>query len=191
MSSFSSSDEVVGLWNCLHDGSLKSLSSDSLDRSIELLIDVPYLWSFHSLPAHTRFRLRLQAVSAVEALRFVAWPCDPVIPEGSSWEDSEAIRKSFYAKGRLESEEWQAVAGRLVKTEEYEISHATIATREPNIAILTLQLLNDDLSDYPEIRITAERIHFFLGPDQELSLPEFLDFGESYWRAFAERRPKL
>ena len=126
----------------------------------------------------------------MEALRFVAWPGGLVIPESSSWQDSEAVRRSFYEKGRLESAEWQDVAARLVKTDEYEISQATITAREPSVATLSLQLLNDDRSDYPEIRITAERVRFFLGSDRELTLPEFLDLGQAYWRAFAEHRPK-
>ncbi len=90
----------------------------------------------------------------------------------------------------MESAEWQDVAGRLVKTDEYEISQATITIREPNATMLKLQLLNDDRSDYPEIRITAERMRFFLGSERELSLPEFLGLGETYWQAFAERRAK-
>jgi hypothetical protein len=184
-------DEAVSLWDSLHDGSLESLSSDALDRSMTVVVDVPYLWSFHSLPDTARFRLILEGVSEVEALRFVAWPGDLVIPEGSSWEDSEAIRARYFEKGRLESVEWQDVAGRLLKTDEYEISQATITIRGHNATMLTLQLSNYDRNDYPKIRITAERVRFFLGSERELSRPEFLNLGEAYWRAFAERRPKL
>jgi hypothetical protein len=183
------SDEEVSLWECLHDGSLESLSSDALDRSMILVVDVPYLWSFHSLPDTARFRLVLEGVSEVEALRFVPWPGDLVIPEGSSWKDSEAIRAAYFEKGRLESIEWPDVAGRLLKTDEYEISQATLAFRGID-SMLTLHLLNDDRSDFPEIRITAGRVRFFLGSERELSRQEFLELGEAYWRAFAERSPQ-
>ncbi len=185
------SDELISLWDSLHDGSLESLSSDTLDRSITLVVDVPYLWSFHSFPSTARFRLILEGVSEVQAFRLVPWPGDLVIPEGSSWEDSEAIRARHFEKGRLESVEWRDVARRLLKTDEYEISHATIAIREHDDEILTMELLKDDRSDSPTIRITAERMRFFLGSERELSRQEFLELGEAYWRAFAERRPEL
>ena len=35
------SDELISLWDSLHDGSLESLSSDTLDRSTTLVVDVP------------------------------------------------------------------------------------------------------------------------------------------------------
>ena len=110
----------------------------------------------------------------MEALRFVAWPGDLVIPEGSSWEDSEAIRAKYFEKGRMESVEWQDVASRLLETDEYEIGQATIALRGHNATILTLELLKEDRSDSPTIRITAERMRFFLGSERELSRDEFL-----------------
>src|SRR5450432_1932900 len=60
MSTVSISDEEVSLWDCLHDGRLESLVSDTLARSVNIAVDVPYLWSFHSLPSSTRFHLILQ-----------------------------------------------------------------------------------------------------------------------------------
>ena len=103
MATSTRTDEILSLWNCLHDGSLESLTSDTLARSIVLVVDVPYIWSFHSLPDTSRFHLVLQGVRAAEALKFVSWPGDLVMPEGLSWKESEEIRKGFFDKGRLES----------------------------------------------------------------------------------------
>ncbi len=48
--------------------------------------------------------------------------------------------------------------------------------------MLMLQL-TDYSSEYPEIRMTAEKLHTFINADRELTLEEFLALGEAYWKA--------
>jgi len=178
----------VSLWDCLHDGALESVTSDTLARSIRVVVDVPYLWSFHSLPGTTRFSLVLQDVEIVQALKFASWPGKLVIPEGASWADSEEIRRRFFEKGRLESVDWQTLETKLIHTDEYEIAQASVTDPDGGKATLELQLANSDQTDYPTIRVTAGQIQFFLGLERGLSLPEFLALGGAYWQAFAQRR---
>ena len=189
MSDTNLSSAEVSLWDCLHDGSLQSLTSDKLARSVTVVIDVPYLWSFHSLPQETKFRLVLDGVREVEILQFKPWPGDFVIPEGLPWPESQKLRQDNYLKGRLESGDWQTLAAKLENTERYEISNAAVTVRDGGTALLTFQLMDDDGTDFPEVRITAKRLRFFLGEGQELSLQDFLRFGEAYWQAFAQRQP--
>ncbi len=118
----------------------------------------------------------------VEALRFVSWPGEQIIPGGLSWQAAQEIREKFFEKGRLESVDWEAVAERLNGADEFEIADASIVTGDSTI--LKFEPQNDDQIDFHELRITAKEIKFFLGLDRELSLLEFLEYGESYWQAF-------
>jgi hypothetical protein len=182
-----STNEEVSLWECLHDGPLESVTSDMLARSMTILVDVPYVWKFHQMPSETRFRLVLEGVRVIEAFQFAAWPGELVKPEGVSWEESERLRHEHYKKGRLESIDWQILAQKLEHPEEYEISNATITESNTGTVILMLQL-TDYSRDFPEIRVTAEKLRTFLNADHELTLEEFLALGEAYWKAFSERR---
>jgi hypothetical protein len=110
----------------------------------------------------------------VEALKFVSWPGELVIPEGTLWAESEEIRKAVFAKGRSESTDWQTLAAKLAHTDEYEISHASLAASEGNHTTLKIDLLDYDQNDFPEVRITAERVQFFLGLERELTHPSSL-----------------
>lgn len=123
----------------------------------------------------------------IEAFRFAAWPGELVIAEGLSWDESQKLRHEHYEKGRLESIDWQILAHKLEHPEEFEISNATITESDTGTVMLMLQL-TDYSSEYPEIRMTAEKLHTFINADRELTLEEFLALGEAYWKAFAERR---
>jgi hypothetical protein len=188
MSKDISSNSEVSLWKGLHDGSLLSLTSDMLARSVTILIDVPYIREFHQMPNETRFRFVLEGVYLIEAFRFAAWPGEFTLPEGLSWEESEKLRSDFYKKGRLESIDWQTLALKLERTEQYEISNSTLTESTRGTLILQLELLDDAREDVPEIRIAAEMLHIFLDSGRELPLGEFKELGEAYWKAFAERR---
>jgi hypothetical protein len=71
-------------------------------------------------------------------------------------------------------------------TEQYEISHATTTDSDTG-TVLKLEL-TDYSEDFPEIRITAEKLRIFINSECELTLKEFLAFGEAYWKAFSEGR---
>jgi hypothetical protein len=180
-------NEEVSLWDCLHDGGLESLTSDTLARSVTIRVDVPYIWDFHSMPSESRFRLVLEGVRLVEALQFASWPGEFIIPEGISWDESEKLRREYFSKGRLESIDWQTVAVKLEHTEEHEISNATLNASTTDSVTLQLDLMDDTHEEYPELRIAAEKLRIFINEDRELSLEEFLALGEAYWTAFAER----
>jgi len=130
-------------------------------------------------------------VSEVVAFNYAPWPADLCIPEGTSWEDSVKLREEFYAKGRLESADWNTVTAKLQDSGKYEISHAFISIRVAGSQTLNFQVLHEDRTDWFELRVTAASTRFLIAPDRELSLEQFLVLGEAYWRAFSERRSKL
>lgn len=123
----------------------------------------------------------------IEAFQFASWPGELVIAEGLSWDESQKLRHEHYKKGRLESIDWQILAKKLEHTEQYEISHATTTESDTGTVMLKLEL-TDYSEDFPEIRITAEKLRTFINAECELTLKEFLSLGEAYWKAFSERR---
>ena len=50
------------LWDSLHDADLKLVTSNRLDRTIQLVFDIQYLREFHKLPEDMRFLLLLNGV---------------------------------------------------------------------------------------------------------------------------------
>jgi hypothetical protein len=180
-------EHEVSLWECLHDGDLQSLTSDLLARFVTILIDVPYIREFHQLPSETRFRLVLSGVREVQAFQFAPWPGEFALPEGLSWEESQKLRSDNYKKGRLESIDWNILAPKLERTNQYEISNASVMKSIAGSIILQLDL-RDDAREYPEIRIGAEKLTILTDPEREIPLEEFLSLGEAYWNAFAKQR---
>jgi hypothetical protein len=183
--------EGLSLWECLHDGSLNSLIADALNRTVTISVDVPYLWSFHSLPPDTRFRLVLQGVHSLTAMEFHSWPGEFQIPEGLTWGETEELRKRYYANGSYHSMNWQSVASQLEQTVQYELISAGIDDLGNGGVSLRIELMSDERSSYPEIIMKGDCIQFFLGQDRELSRADFLSLGEAYWEDFAHRSTSL
>jgi hypothetical protein len=183
-------NDPVGLWECLHDGSLESLTHDRLARTITLVVEVPYLWNFHKMPPESRFHIVLHDVFTVESLAFQPWPGETVIPGGLSWNEQQAIRTEMHAKGFLSSSDWDAFCARIETASEYEFSHAYMSTLATGQIMFVAELADYGANDYTTMRITAGRINFLIDSNKEITLPEFLSLGKAYWDDFAARAPK-
>ena len=179
--------EEESLWECLHDGTLENLTSDLIERAVTLVVDVPYIWEFHKLSDDTRFRITLEGVRLVQALTYTPWPGDFILPPNLKWEDQETLRKQNYAKGRMESADWNTASAKF-DAKQYGISDANLLPSDDQMITIELDL-TDYHSDYLQVRLRAERVRFFVNPHRELSLQEFLALGEAYWEDFAKDRP--
>jgi hypothetical protein len=173
------------LWDCLHDGSVVSFDSNLMARTLTIAVDSPYHWEFHELPAETRFRIIGENVRIAEAFDFEPWlgAVDP--PRETPWEEAQSQRMSDYKKGRLISTDWNAFVADIVTDEDYEIMNAELTNGQP-LAVLELGIMSYPDSRYRTVRIQAEGFRFHVG-ERELSLDEFLEFGEAYWKHFAQR----
>jgi hypothetical protein len=187
MSIDSENNDDVGLWECLHDGSLESLTHNRLDRTITLVVDVPYIWSFHNMPPESRFHIVLHDVLTVESLAFQPWPRQTVIPSGLSWNEQQTIWTEMQAKGFLSSSDWAAFCARIEIASEYEFSHAYLSTLAAGQIMFVAELANYAANDYTTMRITAGHINFLIDSNKEMILPEFLSLGKAYWDDFATR----
>jgi hypothetical protein len=177
--------EPLSLWECLHDGSIVSLASDFMTRTLTISVDSAYHWEFHNLPADTRFHIVGEDVRITEALSFEPWPGAIEPPRGTPWEEAEAQRQTKFEKGRLISTDWNAFVADVGTDEDYEIMNAELTNGQP-LAVLELGVMSYPNSNYRTVRIHAERFRFFVG-GQDMSVQEFQEFGEAYWEAWAQR----
>ncbi len=172
----------------LHDGILESLTSDQLARSVTLVVDVPFIWTFHDLSENTRFHIELKGVRRIEALQFAPWPGDFTMPAGLSWEEQEKLRRGIYDQGRMQSTDWESFTASFEHVDYYYVMSASIRPTGDASVLFTLNLISESSHEYPQIEVTADDVHFWLHPSQrELSLEEFRAMGGSYWDDFGKR----
>lgn len=170
---------------CLHDGSVTSIVSDLMARTLTVLVDSPYHWEFHRLCAETRFRIIGEDVRVAEVFDFEPWPGAVDPPRETPWEQAQSQRMSDYQRGRLISADWSAFVADINTNEDYEILTAELTKGKP-FAILELGIMSYPNSRYHTVRIQAESFRFHVG-ERELSLQEFIEFGEAYWTNFAQK----
>ena len=177
--------EAQSLWQCLHDGNVISLESDFLARTLTIAVNSPYHWEFHKLPAETSFRIVGENVRIAEVFAFEPRLGAEEPPRETQWEEAQSKRLSDYEKGRLISTDWNAFVADVETDEDYEIMNAELTNgRSPEV--LELGIMSYPNSNYRTVRIHAERFRFHVG-ERELPLQDFREFGEAYWKHFAQR----
>src|ERR1700743_319333 len=93
--------EKLSLWECLHDGSIEKVRSDLLARTLTIVVDMPFHWEFHKLPADTRFEIVGESVRVAEVFGFEPWLGAGKPIQDTPWEEAEEQRRSDYDKGLL------------------------------------------------------------------------------------------
>jgi hypothetical protein len=177
MSDFPQTSESVSLWDCLHDGNIDGVFSDLLAQTVAFVIDVPFHWEFNSLVESTRFRISFAEVLATTALTFLPWPGRHTNLTAADYELSQDEAR----KGRLQSVEWDTAFRHIESTGELLIYDASFIKTQSSSSFHLEG--STDSGDYYELRIEAKQARFFIG-DSEVSLDDFLKFGERYWKAF-------
>ncbi len=177
--------EELSLWECLHDGDIKQVRSDLMARTLTIVVDTPFHWGFHKLPADTRFEIVGENVSIAEAFDFEPWPGAWVPVQGTPWEEAEERRRSDYVKGRLISADWKYFISQIETGEDYQIINAEVDA-SPARALLNLGILSSRNSEWREVKIHANHFRFFIG-SRELSLQDFQEFGSKYWTDWASK----
>ncbi len=179
------SNEIC-LWECLHDGTLESLSSDLMLRTITLVVDVPFHWEHHKLSTETRFKIVGENVRVAEAFDFEPWLGAIEPAADAPWKEAHELRQRNREKGRLISADWNAFAADIQTNEDHVILDAKLRTNQP-LAIIELGIM--DNSNYRTMMTHAESVRFYVG-GRELELEEFLTFGNAYWKAWSENNAK-
>jgi len=177
--------EGISLWECLHDGSIASIDSDFMARTLTIVIDSPYHWEFHKLSPDTRFTIVGDNVRIAEAFNFEPWLGAIEPTRETPWEEAQARRQSDYEMGLLVSTDWSAFVRDVKTDEDYEVMNAELGNG-PQFAILELGIMSYPNSNYRTVRVHAEHFRFRVG-ERGLSLEEFQEFGAAYWNNFAQK----
>jgi hypothetical protein len=177
--------EKLSLWENLHDGSIEVMRSDLMARTLTVVVDIPFHWEFHKLPADTRFEIVGENVRVAQAFDFEPWPgaCNP--SQDTPWEEAKERRRADYEKGRLVSTDWNDFTSQVETDEDYLIMSAELETF-PAKVVLSLGVMSYPNSNWRDVRIQAECFRFFVGP-RELSLQDFQEFGSRYWDDWASK----
>jgi hypothetical protein len=173
----------LSLWSTLHDGDLAAIESDLLARALTLRFDVGYVRDFHKFSEETRFVVAVGGVQSVRSFSGVPWPGGCSIPPGTPYEQQQAIVAEYQSKWREESLSW-ADFERLT-TNGLEVSSATLARRSDGVALQLGLLVGGD--SYVEAYVRGAEITFLVG-ERQITPEEFVEMGEAYWEAFANRR---
>jgi len=173
----------LSLWSSLHDGDLNAVESDLLARTLTLRFDVGYVRDFHNLPEETRFVVTVSGVQSVRSFRSVPWPGGCSIPTEAPYEQQQALVAEYQGKWREESLSW-ADFERLTD-KGLEVSTAALS-RGLHCVTLRLALFVEGDS-YVEAYIRGEVITFSIAA-RHLTPEEFVEMGEAYWEAFANKR---
>jgi len=174
------------LWDSLHDADLKLVTSNRLDRTIQLVFDIQYLREFHKLPEDMRFLLLLNGVRSARITQSAPWPGEFYAPKDSSREIESALIADYQSKWRDESFSWSEFEAKLSGEHTAEVYSAAYVIGPDGGFALRLVMHVDD-ETYPELFLHAEGLTILKNDGESLSLEQFLKLGESYWEAFAAR----
>jgi hypothetical protein len=173
----------LSLWSTLHDGDLAAIESDLLARTLTLRFDVGYVRDFHKFSEETRFVVVVSGVQSVRSFSGVPWPGGCSIPTGPSCEQQQAVVAEYQSKWREESLSW-ADFERLTNNG-LEVSSATLARRSDGVALRLGLFVGGD--SYVEAYVRGTEITFSVG-ERQITPEEFVEVGEAYWEAFANKR---
>jgi len=179
------SAEITSLWDTLHDGEIRAITSDLHARTVRLECEVDYLRSFHNLPEDLTFTLQLEEVTTVRVTKWTVWPGEFVVPKETSRPEEESLIAEYHAKWREESESWNAFES-AITSGILEITDATLATGKDGGGVaLKLEVMRG--SSFHELFLSAGRLEVTRSDRCPFDLAAFLQLGHAYWEAFANR----
>lgn len=171
------------LWSTLHDGDLTAIESDLMARTLSLRFDVGNVRDFYNLSEDTRFVIVVSGVQSVRSFSSVPWPGGCSIPAGTPYEQQQTLIAEYQSKWREESLSW-ADFERLIGNG-LEVSSATLGQASNGVALRLGLLVGGD--SYAEAFVRGEGITFLIG-ERQVTPQEFVELGEAYWEAFANKR---
>ena len=154
-----------------------------MTRTLSLRFDVGYVRNFHNLPDDTRFVIVVSGVQSVRSFSSVPWPGGCSIPDGTPHEQQQAIVAEYQRKWREESLSWGDFERLIDKG--LELSSAVLIQGSKGVALRLGLLVGGD--SYVDAFVRGEEITFSVG-ERQLTPQEFVELGEAYWEAFANKR---
>jgi hypothetical protein len=176
--------ESVSLWDCFHDSEIMSVKSDLQMRTVDCMIDNPYIRKFFKLPEDQRFILNFSDVRSSRASRWV-WPSKPPIVSGTR-EEQHRIVVEYQSTWRLESMSWDEFVGAFT-SDTFEISNADIAQGKDSVAMhIQGHFYGPRYQDISsELFLSAKQLRVFQNQNTIIEIAQLIAMGTSYWDNFA------
>src|SRR4051794_15513643 len=92
----------TSLWESVHDGDLRSIKSEVLQRSLHVAFEVAYLYPEDEV-AKASFSFAFEGVQSVRVLKLTIWPGKFEFPDFRDRENSEKSRDEFRRLCRQET----------------------------------------------------------------------------------------
>jgi hypothetical protein len=178
--------EVESLWDCLHDGELRSSHSDLINRVVTFEFSVHHLRE--EPDDDLRFFLHLNNVESVRANVYFRWPGEFVLSEGASREEESRLVKDYQAKFREESLGWLSFEGSL-STDPLQISDAGFCRSNGKVALkLSGHLDGERFNDlYCSVFMRGANLLASRSDGEPFTLEQFMEMGRRYWEEFGQR----
>ena len=165
--------EPTSLWVTLHDSYLTSLSSNS-NGDIRCEFDHSYLWEILKLPSDSRFVVTLSGIFGARAIRSIPFlPPEKTVP---------ASKPLYTGVWRNESVSWRQFEEEQNADDHYLILDPTLAQGANQVCLNLggMEYLNPE--SYTQVFIRACAIHFSCTTIGDMSLEEFIELGEKFWK---------
>jgi hypothetical protein len=174
--------DEISMWGCLHDGELKSCSSDLLEGSVELEFIVNHLLDDQEKEKNVSFSIRIQGVSSVRVDGHFL-PLDKYEePTDLSNEDQKQLRAEYYSKWREESLCWRDFEAALI-TDSLQIMDATLVS-DANETTLRLGgfLDGEKFHDiYADVFVRGRELSASRSDGIDFGIDAFIKLGNQYW----------
>ena len=180
------SPNEISLWESLHDGHIKRIESNALNRSIQLTLDSIHLKVFSKETPDLLWILEITGIKILNALRHEPWPGPIPTCKGLPYEEQEAVSKDYRSKARSVSADWSEFEMR-VSTGSFSVYNASIQRSETGV---TLRLSGEisESDEWFEVSLSGESISVARSDGGPMSFEDLLQLGSAYWEAFAARR---
>jgi hypothetical protein len=161
----------TSLWVTLHDSYLTSLSSNS-QGDIRCEFDHSYLWEILKLPSESRFVVTLSGIFSARAIRSLPFSS----PENKAGSDP------FTGLWRNESVSWRQFEKEQNADHHYLILDPMLAQGANQVCLNLGGMEYHESDSYTQVFIRACAIHFSCTTVGDLSLEQFIELGENFWK---------
>jgi len=176
----------ISLWSTLHDGELTASTSDLFTYSVTLEFFVRHLLDEADKIKRLTFEFKLQDVTSVRAVAHFR----PIV-EFQEPQDQSARHKGiqeYHARWREESFSWKEFELSL-STDPLLIYDANVAEKDNESTLRLGGYLNGEKFDdiFFDVFIRSHGYSLTHPKGHDLSLEQFIDLGQNYWRELSSK----
>ena len=173
------------LWEALHDADLIQITSDPMERTVTMVLDIENLREFAGLPVGLTWRFVLKSASILLARRWEAWPGPRPELHGLNHEEQNALVADYQAKGRTVSVAWSDFE-HTVSVHGLWISDTTLQLPASEVVLEGYGHTNKTDTLF-EFKLVGEQLQCERSDGHQTSIEDLSCLGEAYWKAFSRR----